>query len=94
MKLVIAAKVDLVDQVYFDAAISPLIEHDRDLVEFVGEVDEREKDELLGKAYANIFPIDWPEPCGLTMVESMETGTPVVTERFGSTPEVVDHGET
>ncbi len=50
------------------------------------------KNELLGHAFANLFPIDWPEPFGLTMVESMATGTPVVTQRVGSTPEVTEHG--
>jgi glycosyltransferase involved in cell wall biosynthesis len=94
MKLVIAAKVDPVDQEYYESAIAPLIATHRDLIEFIGEVDERGKDELLGNAYAYLFPIDWPEPFGLTMVEAMATGTPVIASRNGSTPEVVQDGVT
>jgi glycosyltransferase involved in cell wall biosynthesis len=93
MRLVIAAKVDPVDQDYFQAAIAPLV-RDSPLIEFIGEVDEREKDELLGGAYAYLFPIDWPEPFGLTMAEAMATGTPVVAYRAGSVPEVVVDGVT
>ncbi|HET8522604.1 MAG TPA: glycosyltransferase family 4 protein [Thermomicrobiales bacterium] len=93
MRLVMAAKVDPVDRAYFQAAIEPLV-RDSPLVEFIGEVDEREKDELLGKAYAYLFPIDWPEPFGLTMAEAMATGTPVVAYRAGSVPEVVADGVT
>jgi glycosyltransferase involved in cell wall biosynthesis len=92
MRLVIAAKVDPVDQEYYEAAIEPLIRDHGDLIEFVGEVDEHEKDELLGNAYAYLFPIDWPEPFGLTMVEAMATGTPVIASRNGSTSEVVRDG--
>lgn len=94
MRLVIAAKVDPVDQDYFDHAIAPLIRSQPSLVEFIGEVDERGKDALLGGAYAYLFPIDWPEPFGLTMAESMATGTPVVAFRAGSADEVVEDGVT
>jgi len=94
MRLVIAAKVDPVDQEYFDHAIAPLIQANPSLIEFVGEVDERGKDALLGGAYAYLFPIDWPEPFGLTMAEAMATGTPVVAIRTGSVPEVVEDGVT
>jgi glycosyltransferase involved in cell wall biosynthesis len=94
MKLVIAAKVDAVDRDYYDNAIAPLIHANRGLIEFIGEVDEREKDEVLGKAYAYLFPIDWPEPFGLTMVEAMATGTPVIASRNGSVPEIVVDGVT
>jgi glycosyltransferase involved in cell wall biosynthesis len=94
MRLVIAAKVDPVDQEYFDHAIAPLIQANPSLIEFVGEVDERGKDALLGGAYAYLFPIDWPEPFGLTMAEAMATGTPVVAIRTGSVPEVVVDGVT
>ncbi len=66
----------------------------RSLVEFIGEVDERGKNELLGGAYAYLFPIDWPEPFGLTMAESLATGTPVVAFRAGSVAEVVEDGVT
>jgi glycosyltransferase involved in cell wall biosynthesis len=94
MRLVIAAKVDPVDQEYYEAAIAPLIAAHGDLIEFIGEVDEHEKDEVLGNAYAYLFPIDWPEPFGLTMVEAMATGTPVIASQNGSTPEVVYDGVT
>jgi glycosyltransferase involved in cell wall biosynthesis len=94
MRLVIAAKVDPVDQDYFDYAIAPLIEAHPSLVEFIGEVDQQGKNELLGGAYAYLFPIDWPEPFGLTMAESLATGTPVVAFRAGSVSEVVEDGVT
>lgn len=94
MRLVIAAKVDPVDQDYYDYAIAPLIRANSGLIEFIGEVDERAKDEVLGGAYAYLFPIDWPEPFGLTMVEAMATGTPVIASHNGSTPEVVQDGVT
>jgi glycosyltransferase involved in cell wall biosynthesis len=94
MRLVIAAKVDPVDQEYFDHAIAPLIAAHPSLIEFIGEVDERGKDALLGGAYAYLFPIDWPEPFGLTMAEAMATGTPVVAFRAGSVDEVVEDGVT
>jgi glycosyltransferase involved in cell wall biosynthesis len=93
MRLVIAAKVDAVDADYYQHAIAPLI-RDSPNVEFIGEVDERGKNELLGGAYAYLFPIDWPEPFGLTMVEAMATGTPVVAYRAGSVPEVIIDGVT
>jgi len=94
MRLIIAAKVDKVDQDYFDHAIEPLIRHNRSLIEFIGEVDEQGKDELLGGAWAYLFPVDWPEPFGLTMAEAMATGTPVIGPRMGSVPEVVADGKT
>jgi glycosyltransferase involved in cell wall biosynthesis len=94
MKLVIAAKVDPVDEEYFEHAIAPLIRAQPSLIEFIGEVDERGKDALLGGAYAYLFPIDWPEPFGLTMAESMATGTPVIAFRAGSVEEVVEDGVT
>jgi glycosyltransferase involved in cell wall biosynthesis len=94
MKLVVAAKVDAVDQAYYETTIAPLIRANRGLIEYIGEVDEHEKDEVLGNAYAYLFPIDWPEPFGLTMVEAMATGTPVIASRNGSVPEIVQDGET
>jgi glycosyltransferase involved in cell wall biosynthesis len=94
IRLVIAAKVDPVDQDYYEHAIAPLISAHRGLIEFIGEVDDRGKDELLGNAYAYLFPVDWPEPFGLTMVEAMATGTPVIASRNGSVPEIVRDGET
>jgi glycosyltransferase involved in cell wall biosynthesis len=94
MRLVMAAKVDAVDRDYYEHAIAPVIRANPSLVEFVGEVNEVEKDALLGEAWAYLFPIDWPEPFGLTMAEAMATGTPVVAYRAGSVPEVVEHGVT
>jgi glycosyltransferase involved in cell wall biosynthesis len=94
MRLVIAAKVDRVDRNYYEYAIKPEIERNRGLVEFIGEVDEHEKDDLLGGAWAYLFPVDWPEPFGLTMAEAMATGTPVIATGLGSVPEVVAHAKT
>jgi glycosyltransferase involved in cell wall biosynthesis len=73
MPLIIAAKVDSADREYWEHAIEPLV-RSSSLIEYIGEVNEKEKDTLLGGAYAYIFPIDWPEPFGLTMVESMYAG--------------------
>src|SRR5436305_6414985 len=92
MPLKIAAKVDKVDEEYFEAEIKPLLD-DR-LIEFVGEVNEAEKNVLLGGAKALLFPIDWPEPFGLVMIESLACGTPVVAFECGSVPEVLVHGKT
>jgi glycosyltransferase involved in cell wall biosynthesis len=94
MRLVMAAKVDAVDRDYYEHAIAPVIRANSSLVEFVGEVNEEEKDALLGGAWAYLFPIDWPEPFGLTMAEAMATGTPVIAYRAGSVPEVVEDGVT
>jgi glycosyltransferase involved in cell wall biosynthesis len=88
MPLKIAAKVDRVDRDYFDAIIKPLL--DPSLVEFIGEVGGKEKDEFLGNAYALLFPIDWPEPFGLVMVEALACGTPVIAWPHGSVPEVIE----
>lgn len=92
MRLLIAAKVDPADRDYYEHAIKPLLHHP--LVEFIGEIDESQKDEFLGNAYAYLFPIDWPEPFGITMVEAMACGTPVIAMSEGSVPEVVEHGVT
>jgi glycosyltransferase involved in cell wall biosynthesis len=88
--LKIAAKVDEVDLDYFDATIRPLLDHP--LVEFIGEIGEGEKSRFLGNAAALIFPIDWPEPFGLVMIEALACGTPVIAYRQGSVPEVITHG--
>jgi glycosyltransferase involved in cell wall biosynthesis len=90
--LKIAAKVDKVDRAYFEATIEPLLAATG--VEYVGEVGEGEKDELLGNAYALIFPIDWPEPFGLVMIEALACGTPVIAYNQGSVSEVLDDGVT
>jgi len=92
IRLKIAAKVDPVDREYFDAVIKPLL-NDR-LIEYVGEVSDGQKQELLGNAYALIHPIEFPEPFGLVMIESMACGTPIVAFRTGSIPEVIDEGVT
>jgi glycosyltransferase involved in cell wall biosynthesis len=94
MRLVIAAKVDPVDQDYWAHAIKPLVDRNPGLIEFVGEVDERGKDALLGGSWASLFPSDRPEPFGPTMAEAMATGTPVVAYRAGAVPEVVADGVT
>jgi glycosyltransferase involved in cell wall biosynthesis len=90
--LKIAAKVDRVDQAYFDAQIAPLLRGPG--VEFIGEINEQEKTEFLGQALALMFLIDWPEPFGLAMIEAMACGTPVLALRRGSVDEVVDDGVT
>jgi len=90
--LKIAAKVDKVDQLYFDTRIRPLLDHP--LVEFIGEVDEQQKQRLLRNALALLFPIDWPEPFGLVMIEALACGTPVIARRRGSVPEVLRDGVT
>jgi glycosyltransferase involved in cell wall biosynthesis len=87
LPLKIAAKVDKADQEYFEGVIKPLLDHP--LVEFIGEIGESEKCAFLGNARALLFPIDWPEPFGLVMVEAMSAGTPVIAWRNGSVPEVV-----
>jgi glycosyltransferase involved in cell wall biosynthesis len=94
MRLIIAAKVDQVDRDYYENAMRPLIERNARVIEYIGEVNEQEKDQLLGGAYAYLFPVDWPEPFGLTMAEAMATGTPVIASHAGSVPEVVVDGET
>jgi glycosyltransferase involved in cell wall biosynthesis len=92
MPLRIAAKVDPVDAAYFEQVIEPLL---RDpLVEYVGEMGDADKGEFLGNAHALLFPIDWPEPFGLVMIEAMACGTPVVAYRRGSVCEVMEDGHT
>lgn len=89
--LKIAAKIDQADKPYYEE-----IKHlfDQPGVEFIGEVNEREKQEFLGNARALLFPIDWPEPFGLVMIEAMACGTPVLAFKNGSVPEVIDEGVT
>jgi glycosyltransferase involved in cell wall biosynthesis len=88
----IAAKVDAVDKKYFESEIEPLIEGP--LIEYIGEIGEAQKQEFLGNARAVLFPIDWPEPFGLVMIEAMACGTPVIAFRCGSVPEVMRDGVT
>ena len=88
----IAAKVDKADQEYFDTVIEPLL-HDP-LVEFIGEIADHEKDAFLGNAQALLFPIDWPEPFGIVMIEAMACGTPVIAYSHGAVPEVMEQGRT
>jgi glycosyltransferase involved in cell wall biosynthesis len=92
MKIKIAAKVDKVDQDYFDSQIKPLLSQPH--VEFIGEINETQKAEFLGNAAGLMFPIDWREPFGLVMIEAMACGTPVVAMHNGSVPEVIDEGVT
>jgi glycosyltransferase involved in cell wall biosynthesis len=92
--LKIAAKVDPTDQDYYESEIVPLLNDASADVEFVGEIGEAQKDEFLGGACALLFPIDWPEPFGLVMIEAMACGTPVIAFRNGSVPEVLEDGRT
>jgi glycosyltransferase involved in cell wall biosynthesis len=92
MEIKIAAKVDAVDRAYFEHNVAPLLKDP--LVEYIGEIGDDAKDEFLGNAYALLFPIDWPEPFGLVMIEAMACGTPVIAYRHGSTPEVIEDGVT
>jgi glycosyltransferase involved in cell wall biosynthesis len=88
--LQIAAKVDRVDQEYFDTRIQPML--DDPLIEFIGEIGEVEKNTFLGDAIALLFPIDWPEPFGMVLIEAMATGTPVIAYGRGSVPELIEEG--
>jgi glycosyltransferase involved in cell wall biosynthesis len=90
--LKIAAKVDNADKEYFCKVIEPLLANP--LVEFIGEITDAEKAEFLGNAKALLFPIDWPEPFGLVMIEAMAAGTPVIATPCGSVSEVLDEGVT
>jgi glycosyltransferase involved in cell wall biosynthesis len=90
--LKIAAKVDRVDEVYFRSEIEPLLHHPG--IDYIGEIDDRHKLTFLGDARALLFPIDWPEPFGLAMIEAMACGTPVLAIRCGAVAEVIDDGIT
>jgi len=92
LPLKIAAKVDKADEQYFREVLAPLL--DRPGVQFVGEINDYDKSKFLGDATALLFPIDWPEPFGLVMIEAMACGTPVIAYRAGSVPEVLENGLT
>jgi glycosyltransferase involved in cell wall biosynthesis len=92
MRLRIAAKIDRADEHYWESRIAPRLADP--LVEYLGEVSEADKPALLGNAAALLFPIDWPEPFGLVMIEAMACGTPVIAWAAGSVPEVVEDGVT
>lgn len=91
LPLKIAAKVDRADQTYWDEEIRPMIQAHSN-VEFVGEINEHDKARFLGEAAALLFPVDWPEPFGLVMIEAMACGTPIVAFDCGSVPEVLEDG--
>ena len=92
IKLKIAAKIDNADKQYFETEIKPLLSQGH--VEFIGEIDDTQKPTFLSGAHATLFAIDWPEPFGLVMIESMACGTPVIAFNCGSVPEVMDDGLT
>jgi glycosyltransferase involved in cell wall biosynthesis len=92
LPLRVAAKVDRADLAYFEEVVEPLLAQPH--VDFIGEIGEAEKQSFLGNARAVLFPIAWPEPFGLVMIEAMACGTPVIAFRQGSVPEVLDEGET
>src|SRR4051812_28433625 len=90
--LKIAAKIDRADEDYYEQVVRPLMDHP--LVEYIGEISDREKPEFLSGAYGLLLPIDWPEPFGLVMIESMACGTPVIAYNRGSVPEIIDEALT
>jgi glycosyltransferase involved in cell wall biosynthesis len=92
MPLKIAAKIDRVDEAYFRETIEPMLRQPG--IEFIGEINEQEKSHFLGNASGLLFPIDWPEPFGLVMIEAMACGTPVLAFNRGSVSEIVEPGLT
>jgi len=94
LSLKVAAKIYPEERDYFTRVVQPLLDKSRGWAEFIGEVGGADKDRFLGEALALLFPIDWPEPFGLVMIEAMACGTPVVAWRNGSVPEVIEDGVT
>jgi glycosyltransferase involved in cell wall biosynthesis len=92
LPLKIAAKIDRTDREYFDSVVKPLLATPG--IEFIGEIDETQKEQFLGEALALLFPVDWPEPFGLVMIEALACGTPVIARPCGSVPEIVRDGVT
>jgi glycosyltransferase involved in cell wall biosynthesis len=92
MPLKIAAKVDRVDREYFESMVKPLLSTPG--LEFIGEINEHQKEQFLGRAFALLFTVDWPEPFGLVMIEALACGTPVIARPCGSVPEVLRDGVT
>src|SRR6185437_5576865 len=93
MRLKMAAKVDPVDRAYFEEVVRPLLARSPH-VEFLGEIGDRQKQAFLGEAKAVLFPISWPEPFGLVLIEAMACGTPVIAYRSGAVPEILEEGLT
>jgi glycosyltransferase involved in cell wall biosynthesis len=93
LPLKVAAKVDPADRKYFEEQVKPVLDQSPH-VEFIGEIDDSRKQDFLGRARALLFPISWPEPFGLVMIESMACGTPVIAFNSGSVPEIMDDGLT
>ena len=91
IKLKIAAKIDKADQEYYENEIKPLLNNP--LIEFIGEINEAQKSNFLGGSLAFLFPINWSEPFGMVMIESMACSTPVIAHAMGSVPEIVEHGK-
>jgi glycosyltransferase involved in cell wall biosynthesis len=92
MRLRIAAKADVADRNYMEEVIRPLLSNSS--AEFIGEIGDEDKKQFLANAYALLFPIDWPEPFGLVIIEAMACGTPIIAFRCGSVPELVEEGVT
>jgi glycosyltransferase involved in cell wall biosynthesis len=92
LKLKVAAKIGAEDQAYYDHVVAPLLSSG--MVEFIGEIDDSQKPAFLSGARALLFPIAWPEPFGLVMIEAMACGCPVIATPNGSVPEVIEHGRT
>jgi glycosyltransferase involved in cell wall biosynthesis len=93
-QLKVAAKIYDEDRAYYQNSIEPILSDSKSFVEFIGEVGGEDKDQLIGNAYALVFPIDWPEPFGLVMIEALACGTPVIAWDNGSVPEVLTDAET